>query len=226
MKLHDFIFTTSIILTSTLILSAQENCKVLKEEISGKYEGNCKNGLAHGNGLAIGKDIYHGKFKKGLPHGYGTYTWLTGEKYVGYFKEGKRNGKGNYSFSNHGKDSTYNGMWKNDSLTKIILPPKYKIEKNINVTRYSIQRMSTGNRVLFLFLQNGVANTTITNFHLISTKGTNTSLGEKQGFENIQFPVTCKVTYLTLSSSRVATLRVEFEVTINEPGDWVITLHN
>ncbi len=222
----------AIILTTTHILQAQnepdttQKCRVLIDNISVLYKGGCKDGLAHGNGIAVGVDKYDGKFKKGLPHGFGTYTKPTGERFDGYFKEGKKHGKGKYSFRFNGRDSTFNGYWKNDSLIKIIIPPNYKVDKNINVTRYSVQKMSNENRVMFSFLQNGVQNTTISNFHLNSSKGTPVTIGSKQGFENIEFPVTCRVTYITFNSLRTTTLRVEFEVTINQPGDWVVTLHN
>jgi hypothetical protein len=232
MKVKISMFVIAIIISVTHILQAQnesdtiQNCKVLKENISLIYKGGCKDGLAHGNGIAVGIDKYDGKFKKGLPHGFGIYTKPTGEKFVGYFKEGNKHGKGKYSFLFNGRDSTINGFWKNDSLIKIIIPPYYKVDKNINVTRYSIQKMSNGDRVMFSFLQNGVQNTTITSFHLNSSKGTPITIGSKQGFENIEFPVTFRVTYITLNSLRTTTQRVEFEVTINQPGDWVVTLHN
>lgn len=218
------------ILSPLLIISksfAQESaCKVLKEEINKKYEGDCKNGLAHGKGIAIGKDKYEGKFKKGLPHGMGTYRWASGEVYTGSFKHGQRNGKGKYNFIINGKDSTYTGFWKNDSLTSIIVPPKYKIIKKANVTRHSVQRMADGNRVLFAFYQNGVPNSTVSNLHISSTKGNLTTFGDKQGYENISFPASFRVTYLTQNSMHTVVTQVEFEVLINEPGDWLVTLHN
>lgn len=221
------IIASACILVFQLGLQAQEStCKVLDKRISEHYKGRCKNGLAHGNGVAIGVDKYDGKFKKGLPYGFGIYTQFNGGKYTGYFKEGKKHGKGTFTFKFQGRDSTYNGIWKSDSLVKVILPPKYKIEKNINVTRYSVQRMTSGNRILFQFLQNGTQNRSITNFHLIANKGTYLKFGDREGYENIDFPVTCKATYITRSPSGTTTLRVEFEITINQPGDWLITIHN
>ena len=58
---------------------AQENCLVLKPEISGKYTGKCKNGLANGKGKSVGQDTYIGQFSKGWPQGSGTYTWANGD---------------------------------------------------------------------------------------------------------------------------------------------------
>jgi hypothetical protein len=201
-------------------------CKVLKDEIATSYKGGCKNGLAHGKGIAIGTDKYEGRFKNGLPHGTGVYKWFTGEKYEGEFKEGKRQGKGTYTFKFKGRDSTYNGLWKDDVLTKVVYPPKYVIEQNLNVTRYTVQRMNSGKRVLFSFKQNGSDNKSLMEFNLIANSGSATSLGSNQGFENIEFPVTCRVKYTTLTPMKTATIRVQFEIIINEPGDWLITIHN
>lgn len=76
-------------------LRAQQNdCKVLLESISGTYEGKCKNGLAHGKGIAQGTDRYEGTFVKGLPSGRGVYKWADGSFYDGEWKDGKKEGKG------------------------------------------------------------------------------------------------------------------------------------
>jgi len=37
---------------------AQKACKVLTPEIAEKHTGKCKNGFAHGNGIAEGKNRY------------------------------------------------------------------------------------------------------------------------------------------------------------------------
>ena len=49
----------------TLLSFGQTECKVLKAEISLIYKGECKNGLAHGVGEALGRDFYEGEFKNG-----------------------------------------------------------------------------------------------------------------------------------------------------------------
>jgi hypothetical protein len=35
------------------------DCKVISPDISGSYTGDCKHGLAHGKGIAQGKDRYY-----------------------------------------------------------------------------------------------------------------------------------------------------------------------
>jgi hypothetical protein len=57
------------------------DCRVAKASISGSYTGDCKNGLAHGKGIAQGIDRYEGEFTKGLPSGTGIYRWADGVYY-------------------------------------------------------------------------------------------------------------------------------------------------
>lgn len=75
-------------------LTTEADCEVLLEAISGSYEGDCKKGMAHGDGFARGEDTYEGEFRKGLPHGEGKYTWANGNVFTGTFKKGKKEGKG------------------------------------------------------------------------------------------------------------------------------------
>lgn len=92
-----------------------QDCKVLKESISGTYEGDCKKGLAHGNGTAKGEDTYIGNFKKGLPHGNGTYTWADGNVYKGEFKNGLMEGAGKMTVSMGGIEGNITtGYWEED----------------------------------------------------------------------------------------------------------------
>ncbi len=63
-------------------------CAVTPPKLRGHYEGSCKNGKAHGHGLAIGINVYEGNFVNGLPHGQGTLTWLDKKCFTGQFKKG------------------------------------------------------------------------------------------------------------------------------------------
>ncbi len=66
----------------------KQACAVTPPKLRGHYEGSCKNGKAHGRGLAIGKHIYEGNFVNGLPHGQGTFTWVDKKCFTGQFKKG------------------------------------------------------------------------------------------------------------------------------------------
>jgi len=216
-----------IMLVATYNLHAQtEECKVLLPELTGKYSGKCKKGLAHGNGTAEGKDRYEGKFKDGLPDGYGTYSNSDGEVYEGYFNEGKRHGQGKLKTKINGKDSTYNGIWKNGEFVKLVQPVAYNILRIINVNRHTVHRVNNGARVLFSLTQNGVPNNGVANLLMISDSGTYVEIGNKKGFENVVFPFLCKVTYVTPNAIKTQIYEVTFEITVNNPGDWLITLSN
>lgn len=224
-----FAFTLALLFTTGLWLplcAQQADCKVLLPEIANRYEGKCKNGLANGKGIAQGTDTYEGKFKNGLPHGFGTYKWANGDTYEGFFVKGKMEGKGIFKGKINGRDSVYTGMWHQGKLEKVILPPRYSVLVSRNVTRYTITKNGATNRLLFSFMQNGTTNPNITNLQILCDNGTTFRLGEKIGFENVLFPVSCKVTYATPNSLRTVWYDVTFEFTINEKGEWVITLHN
>lgn len=94
---------------------AQGDCKVLLEDISGEYEGDCKKGLAEGYGSAKGKDTYVGNFKKGLPHGTGIYTWANGDVFDGEFEKGMKDGAGKLTVSMaDGQKKEQSGYWLRD----------------------------------------------------------------------------------------------------------------
>jgi hypothetical protein len=205
---------------------AQEACKVLKPEISGKYEGKCKNGLANGKGIATGTDKYEGDFKSGLPHGKGKYTWSTGEIYEGNWKEGNKEGDGKYYYKKDGIDSVRIGVWKDDVFYKVKVPAPYKVIRQLSISRYTVQRTMDGNKVLFLIQQNGSANSSVGELSFSPSSGTEFTLGLKQGFENVVFPFKCKLRYTTLNSFKTNAYPVEFEIEITQPGYWVITLNN
>lgn len=208
------------------LFSQNQDCKVLTPELTGKYIGKCKKGFAHGNGVAEGIDQYDGKFKNGLPDGFGIYTYSNGEIYEGYFSRGKKHGNGKFIIRINGKDSILNGIWKNGEFDKKAIPKSYRIVRSINVNRYTIQRVQDGNRVLFYFTQNGINNNTVSDLQMISDIGTYFELGTKKGYDNITFPVLCKVTYKSLNATRRAVYEVYFELIIEEPGEWLITLSN
>jgi hypothetical protein len=203
---------------------SQDICRVLKPEISEKYTGNCKNGLADGKGKAEGTDKYEGKFVKGLPNGTGKYIWSTGEVYEGSWKNGKRDGQGKYTYKVNGVETVDFGIWKDDVFTRKITPPAYTIIRSTSVTRYSVRSLGDGNRILFALMQNG-NNAEASNLNLYSTSGNSFSVGSKIGYENIEFPCTLKLSYTCPNKLKTSFISVEFEITIKESGSWEVTIN-
>lgn len=204
----------------------QDECKVLKPELIGTYNGKCKNGLANGKGKAIGKDVYQGTFKGGLPDGKGTYTWANGDSYTGEWANGYRDGEGTFKCTVDGEETSLTGIWKEDVYIRPI-PKKPVVIDKLGVDRYTIRKVpGNKNRVLLSFYQNGVPNFVLDNFRISSSSGAETKLGNAQGFDYINFPVRIKVNYNTWNKLRTAKIYVIFECEIFEPGDWEVDIHN
>ena len=104
--------TDALLIFSGQLFSQESGCKVLLPSISGTYTGKCKNGLAHGKGIAQGTDRYEGRFYKGYPQGPGTYTWKDGSYYKGQWSEGLMQGKGMMVYKTADGDSVVNGYWQ------------------------------------------------------------------------------------------------------------------
>jgi hypothetical protein len=108
-------FVHFIIIFGSSVLNAQDSagsCKVLALNLSVNYKGDCKNGLANGQGDASGIHHYKGSFKDGIPDGYGTYYYDDSTYYMGYFQDGIKEGRGEAHYMHQGKpDSTIKGYW-------------------------------------------------------------------------------------------------------------------
>ena len=226
MKIHTKFFLMLIFSISSVYLFGQQDCKVLKSEITGSYKGRCKKGLANGKGKAVGTDNYEGIFKNGLPHGKGKYTNSIGEVYEGDWKKGLRHGEGRFSFNAEGKDSTITGIWEKNVYIGPIRVNPYKILRKISVDRYSINRIHDGNQVLISIYQNGAINTNIEDLTIIANKGMEISFGNSIGYEHIKFPFFCKINYRTWNKFHTAHNNVIFEFEITQPGNWKVVIHN
>jgi hypothetical protein len=201
------------LLISNIYGQEKNKCTVVDNENSGVYVGECKKGLADGDGVfeyMNGKYIFQGKFKKGLKHGEGKlFSFINGEKKL--IKE---------------------GLWKNNKYIGEKSKQQsvaYKVQKRINVERYSVRNVGEGNKIKFSFLQNGNRNN-ILDLAIVGDSGTKFSSSYNQsineGYENVKFPFKCTVTYRTLSKLKFQTFDVRFEILILEPGVWDITLNN
>lgn len=73
-------------------------CYIAEPRLRGRYNGECKEGKAHGHGKAIGIDVYEGDFINGVLDGNGTYIWYNKDRYIGQLKNGKAHGRGVMKF--------------------------------------------------------------------------------------------------------------------------------
>jgi hypothetical protein len=223
-KLRYLLTITAILLTISAY--TQDSCRVLTPELQGTYNGECKDSLADGYGKAAGKDSYEGYFKKGLPHGKGTYYWSTGEVFTGFWFMGKRNGLGRFTFKINGKDTTITGIWK-DNIYTGPKPKDPEVVRFTNIDKYEFRKGTTNlSRVLIDFRQNGMTNTQVSNIMMTASSGTETKVGQMIGYENLTFPVTFKIRYNSFNKMKTVRYNCYIEFTIYEKGDWVVKLIN
>ncbi len=216
-----------LILFSGSILYGQAECKVLMPEISGSYKGKCKKGMANGKGLAVGIDIYEGRFSKGLPDGTGKYTWADGRIYKGSWSEGIRKGQGTMIYPRAGEDSIVAGIWNDDVYLGPVPLPPYKIDRSMSVVRSSIRKINDmGSGVRIGIFLGGNYNVEIQDFSMVSDTGSPMMLGQRYGIENAIVPYSVTIRYRTWNHLRTQQHDVYFDFTINEPGTFEVTIHN
>jgi len=212
--------------TLTILTNAQEKCKVLKADIAGEYSGDCKKGLANGQGISIGENTYEGKFKKGLPNGNGTMIYANGGKYVGQWKNGVRHGEGKYVVELNGKETNEEGIWKQDKYIGKKKVRGYKIIKKQSVSRYTIRKLGDNfNRVTLKVFNNGQALYNLTN--ITGSKGDKLDYQGYTVFDNINtFPFSCEMRYSVPSDLGLVSVPVEFFFEIIESGDWLVEIQH
>lgn len=186
------------------------DCKVLLEPLAGQYEGDCKKGLASGNGKAVGTDIYEGAFKKGLPEGEGTYTWSNGDVFEGSFKKGLKEGDGKLTYNPERlADSVLTGFWKNDVYMGLYEQPYNVMSKTGPVNRVVVRKLgSSPNDILIRGEMN-----------MLRERGVNSPYFNGDGFDNVQFPFTADM------EASHANVPVSFKVIIYEPGRWEVVVN-
>lgn len=222
-----FAFIAILLMCSGALVMSQDDCKVLVKNLEGSYAGDCKKGLAHGEGHAKGTDSYDGDFSKGLPHGDGKYTWADGSIYEGEWRKGLRHGEGSYTYNYEGRDSVQAGIWKNDSYMGEIVLPAYKITRSTGVARSSISKSSdTGSGVRVNLLMAGRANTDIEGFSMVCGSGSQFISGNTYGLQDAAVPYTVSIRYRTWNQMHSTQRDVVFEFTINEPGTFDVTISN
>jgi len=219
-------FTLSILLFWGFLSFGQSDtsCKVLLESISEEYSGDCKNGYAHGKGVARGIDKYEGRFKKGLPHGSGKYTWSNGDYYEGRFKKGEKHGRG-YLY-NKSKDEKLTGIWKNDEFSRKIKEPSYEIIKKTSITGVTFVKneMLTPHRVELVFQRDGYQSSTVGGLIVSSTSGRISTSNRFCGVENADFPIEIDIEFTAPNRFNSVRVRYDLKFKITEPASWKVII--
>jgi len=223
------------------ILAQETECKVLLEPISGQYIGDCKSGLAHGEGVAKGTDIYSGTFKKGLPHGEGIYTFADGGIYVGSFKEGKKSGLGKLKLA----DGTVvkEGVWKDDEFDREQEVPDYKIILKRNVLNVTIRDLGgEENKVDIILIRDGRESTTnVHDLMVTANSGVQYTDNHSIVYKDILYPFRANVKFkaagkfssttvtgmgadekMTTQITQLPESAIEFEIV--EKGNWEVRI--
>ena len=228
------LFFTIAIISSTL-LYGQFDCKVLIPELQGQYNGECKKGLADGEGSAKGTETYQGSFKKGYPQGFGAYTYSNGSVYVGAMKKGIRDGYGLMNDMSSGSKIMYYGLWV---AGKLVIANDarglYRVHsfKGATMIIPSVVRGNEYQNQIFLeFTEKGspTKTATIVNYEISSGEfvdNLDRTYNREIQFDNItEFPVTLKLKY-TYKQIDWRNQDCEFEVTLFAPGVWTIKLEH
>ena len=229
MKVYNFIkICVLILLGFNNAIIAQSDCKVYPSKIVGYYAGECKKGLANGDGYAEGIDTYEGHFKKGYPDGMGTYTWKNGNVYTGEFKKGLKEGEGELTFTINRVDTTTVGFWEKDQYIGITDEPAYKIFEKLNIDNVSVTYTDLEvNQAVIMFYQNGTNNQKISEISVQYSSGNYSNQGTSGlRFMNIELPFEGKISYRTQTKLRTSMIYCSFRFKINRDGKWDIRVRN
>lgn len=219
-----FIWVFFLFATQIFCQNNNKSCKVLLKSISEEYSGDCKNGYAHGQGVAEGMDKYEGKFKNGLPHGSGKYTWSNGDNYEGQFKKGEKHGKGSlYDLSENEK---IKGIWKNDKLLKDIKEKSYKVHRKIGIAGVAFYKdeLLTPHRIEFEFQRDGVKTTMVDDLYIDAVNGQFYNSGSFCGFENVIYPFKATIEFSAPNKFNTVMNQYELKFEITEPASWKVII--
>lgn len=211
------------------ILYAQEStphCRVLLHTINDYYEGGCKNGFAHGKGIARGEDVYEGKFKMGLPHGIGTYTWANGNTYTGAWKKGEMNGIGTYYSASNGEQ--VKGVWKNNEFIKEYEGPEYKVTyKSTAIERVEFYKMKGGipGTIDIELRRDGYKNENVDFLLLNGSTGSQEVSYQVIGFRGVSYPFTGNVKFQAKGRTGFTTVNNSIDFKIMKEGAWKIVIN-
>jgi hypothetical protein len=227
MKIQNVIlsFILFFLLFAESATGQNQKCKVLLKTINDTYQGECRNGYAHGEGIALGKDVYKGEFKKGLPHGYGKYVWKGGKKiYEGEWKNGKRSGKGKMIIKKSERDSVITGIWEDNKFVKRKDQDPYEVLRKRGIERVRIYRFE-GDAKIEIDLRRHAGNKRVSDLMVDINSGNLHKNLDPMIVSSPDFPFKAEIYYLAPNKLGSRTKTCEVDFIINEPGRWVVEIY-
>ncbi len=220
-KIFVISFLTFVLSICCFSQNKENKCKVLVPGLKGEYVGKCKRGLAHGPGIAKGKDEYEGRFRRGLPQGEGTYLWANGDIYEGDWKEGMRHGYGKMSTVIDGNDTILNGYWVDDEfIGERKNQVRYRVITRRNIDRVNfVQKSREGNTIYINFYRGGT-HYPVNEYMILGSSGNEFNLGLTRGYEKVEFPFHAIIDFTAYAKlvKRLMQYKLEFEIL--ESGTW------
>jgi len=238
------IYLIGILLGMSASLLPAQNCEVLgPESIIGTYEGDCKRGRAHGEGVASGEAKYIGEFKKGYPEGEGTIEYPNGDIFSGEWEDGKIMG---YGYKIEAVD-TLSGYWKGDPMEVRFMGTDkedlkgYKILAKDNVPGGSpiIEKSEEGaenqltiklsdiNRSIRAVSFNEISSGQPQQPQYVNPGQTANSFGRTiLQLKDVVYPFTGTIRYQVLNKSANFALPVVLRFQILEPGNWIVSINH
>lgn len=239
MTLVPFLFSIILVINSNGIEEKtnitgrlqQDQCKVLMESIAGTYKGDCKKGLAHGYGKAVGLDTYEGGFKKGFPHGKGIYSWSNGDIYNGEWSKGEMDGKGELlKFRERENDLMISGYWLKGEYVGISRYPYKVISKSLTVYQVRFNRINADEKIIeFNFARRGKP-ITVSGFSLDGSFGTIENQSDYSVLYRVhEFPFTGGIRFdvpdpIQTISNAGGVIQGILEFEISQKGRWIVTI--
>ena len=218
-----FIFLFSI--SYSFSQEDDSTCKVLLGEISGTYDGACKNGLAHGKGTAVGVDTYVGMFENGLPEGKGKYTYKNGNSYSGYWSKGLKDGKGKFKYSINGETTTLIGYWQVGEYVGTSKPDEfYRITNISSIENYSIEKKEADKNVIVISFERVMSKYIPRDLEISISSGNMDTRNKKIIITRNIYPVNCSLhfTIQTAGGKR----QCNFGFDILKPGSYEVFISN
>ena len=188
MKTINTIIIMHLMLCAPFSLQAQKDCEVKVLGIEKIYEGDCKKGLAHGEGKASGDDIYEGSFKKGLPSGYGEYIWANGNIYKGEWKRGMKQGKGELRLIREGRDSLVVGYWSNDEYIGRYEHAYEVLSKTPEIVSVKFSKKGDEKDELILLITKGLDPTSVIGLSVTGLYGAGIPANRTVVYRHIDYP--------------------------------------